>query len=148
MKRIILSFFALMTISLVKGQNEDVTFKVTNFEINGENYDNLALEGDVALSFYMCDKETLCFANHWRNSNSQSYGGIFGLKKREIAETETSYGAEEFKFTWKFYNTYDNINGEAVVTFTKIYIGNNVKFRAEMLVLNTNEILIFKGYME
>lgn len=148
MKRIFLSFFALITMSLVNGQNEDVTFKVTNFEINGGNYDNLALEGDVALSFYMCDTETLCFANHWRKNDSQSYGGVYGLEKREFAETATMYGAEEYKFTWKFYNTYDNISGEAVVTFTKIYIGNNVKFAAEILVLNTNEILKLKGYLE
>lgn len=148
MKRIILSFFAIITMGLAKGQNENVTFKVTNYEINGANYDNLALEGDVALSFYMCDKETFCFANQWRNHNSQSYGGVYSLKKREIAETETTYGAEEFKFTWKFYNTFDNVSGEAAVTFTKMYIGNTVKFTAEILVLNTNELLIFKGYME
>ena len=148
MKKILLSILALLTISLANGQNAVVTYKVTNYELNGANYDDLAMEGDVAVSFYMCDDETLCFANQWRNSDSQSYGGVYALKKTNIPETSTTYEAEEFKFTWKFLNTYDNDRGEAAVTFIIIFIGNTVKFRAEILVLKNNEIIVLEGYME
>jgi len=37
MKRIILCIFALLTIGHANGQVQDVTFKVTNYEINGDN---------------------------------------------------------------------------------------------------------------
>jgi len=148
MKRIFLSILALLTISFANGQDQDVTYKVTNYEVNGVNYDVLALNSDVALSFYMCDNGAICFANHWRNTDSQSYGGVYALKKRNIPETSTTYEAEEFKFTWKFFNTYDNVKGEAAVTFTIVFIANTVKFRAEILVLKTNEVLILEGYME
>lgn len=148
MKRTLLSLIALITISFTQAQEKTVVYKVTNYEIDGNNYDNLALNGDVALAFYMCDKEKLCFANYWRDRDSQSYGGVYGLKVTDIPETETTYGAEEFRFTWKFRNTYDNVTGEAAVTFTKIYISNTVKFTAEILVLNTNSVLKMKGYME
>ena len=148
MKRIILCIFALLTIGHANGQVQDVTFKVTNYEINGNNQDQLALESDVALLFYMCNDTTICFANQWRSSNSQSYGGVYALKKREIPETSTTHRAEEIKFTWHFFNTYDAERGDAAVTFTKIFIGITVKFVAEIGVMDTNEILLFKGYLE
>ena len=148
MKRIFLSILALLTINLANGQDEVVTYKVTNYELNGVNCDNLALSGDVAVSFYMCNDETLCFANQWRNNDSQSYGGVYALKKTNIPETSTTYEADEFKFTWKFLNTYDNVVGEAAVTFTIVYIVSTVKFKAEILVLKTNDFLVLEGYME
>ena len=148
MKKTLLSVITLITLSLSYAQDNSVAFKVTNFEIDGLCFDNLALNGDVALAFYMCDKETLCFANYWRNKDSQSYGGVYGLKSTDIPETETTYPAEVFRFTWKFYNTYDDVKGEAAVTFTKIYIHNTVKFVAEILVLDTNSVLKMKGYQE
>lgn len=149
MKRLIFfSILTLLSISSALGQSTNVTYKVTNYSINGVNYDNLALTGDVSLSFYMCDNNTLCFTNHWRNSNSQSYGGVYSLKKREIPETSTTYAATEFKFTWRFFNTYDSKRGNAAVTITNILIGNTVKFTAEIIVLDTNDVLTFKGYLE
>lgn len=148
MKRLILSILALLALNLIYGQEKNLNFKVTNYEINGVNHDYIALNNDVALSFYMCNDSTLCFANHWRKSNSQSYGGVYAVKKRKIAETETTYEADELKFTWHFFNTYDSTRGEAAVTFKTIKIGNTVKFVAEILVLDTNEVLLFKGYLE
>lgn len=148
MKRLIFSILTILTISSVFGQSTEITYKVTNYSINGENYDNLALAGDVSLSFYMCDDNTLCFTNHWRNNNSQTYGGVYSLKKRETPETSTTYATLEFKFTWQFFNTYDSKRGNAAVTITNIFIGNTVKFTAEIIVLDTNEVLVFKGYLE
>lgn len=148
MKFIILTVYVLLAISFANGQGKVVTFKATNYEINGENFDNIALENDVALSFYMCDSVTICFANHWRNSKSQSYGGVYAIKEKEIPETSETHRAVEMKFTWQYFNTYDSDRGEAAVTFTRIFIGNTVRFRAEILVLKTNEVLILKGYLE
>jgi len=148
MKRIALILVALITLSVSYAQEESVTYKVTNLEINETNYDDLALEGDEALVFYMCKKENFCFSNCWRNNDSQSYGGIYGLKETEIAETDSTYAAMVYIFTWKFNNTYDKETGEAAVTFTKIYIENTVKFIAEIVVLNTNEVLLMQGYQE
>lgn len=148
MKRLIFSILTLLTISSVFGQSTEVTYKVTNYSINGENYDNLALAGDVSLSFYMCDDNTLCFTNHWRNNNSQSYGGVYALQTKEIPETTTTHAAIESKFTWNFFNTYDSNRGTAAVTFTQILVGNTIKFTAEIVVIETNEILSFKGYLE
>jgi len=129
-------------------QNESITYKVTNYSINGVNYDDLALEGDVALSFYMCENNSPCFANIWRNKNSQSYGGVYSLKTRDIPETKTTFGGKEITFTWKYFNTYDSDHGEAKVRLLQIYIGTTVKFEAEIVLMGKNEILLFKGYLE
>lgn len=148
MKRLIFSILTLLMINCTFGQSTDVTYKVTNYSINGVNYDNLALEGDVSLSFYKCNDNSLCFTNHWRNNHSQSYGGVYSLKTREIPETSTTYPAMELVFTWHYFNTYDSKSGNAAVTITNIFIGNTVKFTAEIIVLDTNEVLTFKGYLE
>lgn len=148
MKKILLILIVALFSQWSKSQETSLTYKVTNFSINGVNYDHLALENDVALSFYYCDSNTLCFANHWRNSNSQSYGGVYSLITKESPETDTNYEIKEIRFTWQFVNTYDSDRGEAIVTIKNIYIGSIVKFIAEIVVLNTNEIIEMKGYLE
>lgn len=130
------------------GQESQVTYKVTDYFLNGEDFDFIALENDVALTFYHCDKNTICFANHWRKSDSQSYGPIYAVKHREFPETKDTYKTVETKFTWQYSNTYDNKSGKAAVTFTNIYVGNTLKFTAEIVVLDTNEVITLKGYLE
>jgi uncharacterized UBP type Zn finger protein len=129
-------------------QVEEVTFKVTNYEINGVNYDDLAIKENIALTFYRCDEETVCFANYFRNSSTLSYGGVYGLKKQSFDETPKRHAYDEFQFTWDYANSYDKDKGKAKVTLLKIYIGNSVKMIAEILVLSTNEVLKFEGYLE
>lgn len=148
MKRIYLVLLGIWILSFSYGQDTHVTYKVTNYSVNGVNHDDAALQGDVSLSFYKCDSETLCFTNHWRNNNSQSYGAVYAFQTKEFPETEEQYMSVDFKFTWHFFNTYDDVSGQAVVTISNIYIGNTVKFVAEVVVLDTNEVLSLKGYLE
>ena len=148
MKRFYLVFLGIWILSFSYGQDSHVTYKVTNYSLNGENYDELALQDDVSLSFYKCDSETLCFTNHWRNRDSQSYGAVYAFQTKEFPETEEQYMIVDFKFTWHFFNTYDDVSGKAVVTISNIYIGNTIKFVAEIVVLETNEVISLKGYLE
>ena len=148
MKRIYLVLLGIWILSFSYGQDTHVTYKVTNYSVNGVNHDDAALQGDVSLSFYKCDSETLCFTNHWRNNNSQSYSAVYAFQTKEFPETEEQYMSVDFKFTWHFFNTYDDVSGQAVVTISNIYIGNTVKFVAEIVVLDTNEVLSLKGYLE
>ena len=148
MKRIYLVLLGICILSFSYSQDTHVTYKVTNYSLNGVNYDDVALHDDVSLSFYKCDSETLCFANHWRKGDSQSYGVVYAFQTKEFPETEDRYKSLDFKFTWHFFNTYDDISGQAVVTISNIYIGNTVKFVAEIVVLDTNEVISLKGYLE
>lgn len=148
MKRIYLILFGVLALNFVYGQNTQVTYKVTNYALNGVSYDNLALSNDISLSFYNCENGVLCFANHWRNNNSQSYGAVYAFQAKEFPETSEVYKVVEFKFTWHYFNTYDNQSGRAAVTINNIYIGNTVKFTAEIVPLSTNEIISMQGYLE
>lgn len=129
-------------------QDLDITFKVTNYSIDGVSLDEEALKGDIALHFYACSDESICFSNHWRNSNSQSFGKVYALKKSDFPETDSEYRYSVLKFTWDFENSYDDVSGQAAVTIQTIYIGNTIKFTAEILVLDTNSLLFMKGYVE
>ena len=106
------------------------------------------MEKDIALVFYECAEGEYCFANQFRAGDSQSYGRVFGFTKRFVEETDTKHAFEEMQFTWDFQNSYDNATGKAKVTLNEIYVGSTVKMTAEIVVLETNEILIFKGYLE
>lgn len=123
-------------------------FKVTNYTLNGVNYDDYALEHNIALAFYTCKDATICFSNYWRNKDTQSYGGVYALTKKEIKGTDKTYPFDEYKFTWDFINSYDDETGKALVTFRKIYIDNVVKFTAHILILGTNDIIELSGYRE
>lgn len=148
MKIIINLSFLLVSTILFAQEKDEVTFKVTNYTVNGVNYDQLADEADIALVFYKCKNSSICFANMFRNQDSQSYGGTYGIKESNFIETNDEYAAKQFQFTWNFVNTYDDNSGKASVTLTEIYIGKTIKMTAEIVVLETNEILLFKGYLE
>ncbi len=148
MKRIILSVIVLLCMSSVAGQSTDVVYKVTNYSINGENYDDIALEEDVSLAFYLNEEESLCFANVWRNSQSESYGKVYSLKKTETAETDSTYAMNEIKFTWNFVNSYNVETGNAAVTIQNFFFENTVLFSAKIIVMDTMEVLKMKGYLE
>jgi hypothetical protein len=148
MKKLLIVTIIFLSSGKLFSQIKDFSFKITNYEINGVNYDEDAINGDLALTFYKCDNEDYCMSNFFRKTNSQSYGSIHSLKTTHYDETEKMHEIDEYQFTWKFFNTYDSNRGEAAVTLTYIYIGNTVKMTAEIVVLETNEILIFKGYLE
>lgn|SRR5690554_1389360 len=148
MKKVNLLLIGVFASTILYGQNTNITYKVTNYSINGENYDYLALNENVSLVFYYGDNEELCFANYWRNTNSQSYGQVYALKVSDSPETRDEYATTQLKFTWYYFNTYDSKSGQAAVTITNIFIGNTIKFVGEIVVLSTNEILTFQGYLE
>jgi len=142
--------FLLITFLFIGASHtQDVaTFKVVNYEINGENIDHLAESDNIAVSFYACSEEILCFTIESRNQKTQSYGKVIGLTKQVLEETDSTYKSYELKFNWKFVNSYDDKRGDAVVSFTKIYMGEIATFHAVIVVLSTNEKLTFKGYLE
>ena len=149
MKKLLTALLFVLVISNASfSQIEEFSFKITNYEIDEINYDEIALNGDLALSFYKCENGTFCMSNFFRKNNTQSYGGIYGIKQTHYDETSKSYAHDEYRFTWKFFNTYDSNRGEAAVNLNYIYIGNTVKMTAEIVDLSTNEVLLFKGYLE
>lgn len=147
MKVLIFSTFLLTTLTIANAQ-EFLSYKVTGYSINGKNLDSLAEAVDVALVFYECDTNTLCFANYWRKNDSYSYGPVMQMKRNKTPETDTTYRMEELQFTWGFFNTYDSISGESDVTLTSIFNGNKVKFFAEVLVKEPKSVIKLEGYME
>ena len=136
----------------IKAQNiTEAVFKVTNYSIDGVNYDDVAIEGNAALAFYWCDESDdsdICFANVFRSQNSQSYGSVSGISKKHFDETNQYYEVDTYQFTWNYSNTFDEVTGMASVELSKIFINDMVKMTAKILVLETNEVLEFVGYLE
>ena len=66
MIKLYLAIIGFFISGIIYGQESQITYKVTDYALNGENYDYIALKNDVALTFYHCDENTICFANHWR----------------------------------------------------------------------------------
>lgn len=124
------------------------TFKITNAKYNGVDQGSEPLTNDCAMHFYLNNDGEFSFSNHWRVQDSQSYGIIYGMKKTDRQETENSYASTEYKFTWNYFNTYDDKTGSAMITFTIIYIDDVIKFTCKMLVLDTNDIYEYKGFLE
>lgn len=146
----LLKFFSFVLIcnSYFSQTTENITFKVTNYSVNGIKFDNLADNSDLALTFYTCGDSSICFAKIFRKDDSQSYGAIFGINYTKYKETEKEYAYDQHQFTWNFSNTFNNAKGKATVTLKEIFIGETVKMTAEIIILETNEILLFKGYLE
>jgi hypothetical protein len=129
--KIVISFLFINLLigfsSPIFAQIDELAFRITNYEIDWVNYDQIAINQDLVLSFYQCSNGNLCMSNFFRKSNTQSDGGIYGVKEKNYYETETQCAQDEFHFTWKYFNTYDSNRGEAAVTLNYIYEGSTVK---------------------
>lgn len=149
MREIFTILLTLFLFTSVFSQEKITIYKVMSYAIGDENYDEVALDNDVALSFFELEDGSLGFANIWREGDSMSYGSVHSFKYREIPETDTTHAAAEAKFTWSFENTYDEVKGMAAVTFTTVFVtSNTTTFFAEIVVLNTNEVISLQGYLE
>lgn len=152
MKRVItLTCFLFACLFQLKAQSSDdiIFYKVTNYTANGEKMDELAMEKDIALAFLNDDDGNLCFANLWRDADSYSHGRVYSFKKTASQkETKDKHQSEEYMFTWKYQNSYDDETGEASVRFTKVFIGSVVKFQCEIVSIKDNSTLVLKGYLE
>ena len=148
MKYFLFGIIALINSTLINAQNIDTAYKVTKYEINGESYGEVVAESDICLSFYMDDENVLCFKNHWRNNESQSYGKVNSFKTLEIEEANMTYATTKCIFTWSFSNSYDDKKGSAEVIIERFFIGNIERFKACILVHETNDVLVLKGYIE
>ena len=152
MKNILLTLVLTVFTNILFAQKDDaepVYFKVTNYNYNGEEQTGLALRENIVLAFYDCDlADVMCMSLFWRASDSQSYGGVYGLKKQEYEETAETYAADFYTFTWDYVNSYNEEKGQAKVTFQKIYVGRTIKFTCDILVLEDNSTIALKGYME
>ena len=124
-------------------------FKVTSATYNGQDISNTVLEADQVFVFYVDEGNgQFSFTNYWRAQNTQSYGVIYGIKQTNYPATNDTYTSTEYKFTWKYYNSYDDQTGSVMVTFTAILIDDIVKFTCKILDLETNDICVYKGYLE
>ena len=108
--KILISFLIINLLigfsSPVFDQIDEFALRIKNYEIDGVNYDQIAAIQGFVLSFYKCLNGNLCMSNFFRKSNTQSYGGVFGVTEKNYDETETQFAHDEFHFTWKYFNTY------------------------------------------
>ena len=122
-------------------------YKVTKFILDGQDVSYEASQKDQVLYFYECNAG-FCFENLCRNTHSFSRGEAADIKSSEFEGTNEYYPHTNFDFLWKFYNSYDDVIGNAKVNFTLIYIEDVIKFSCKIVVLETNSILELEGYME
>ena len=151
--RYLFFLIAFLTLQTTTGQDKDVVFKVTNYYVKDStmnevvNLENLAINSDIALVFYMSD-DTPSFANIWRNHNTQSYGEIKSLRVQSFNESKDGFDGSTHEFIWKYNNSYDTDTGEAIVAFHTLFIEGEVLFETQIYVIDTKELLILKGYLE
>ena len=123
-------------------------FVITDVSQNGQDMTPTYLENGAYLVFYTSgDDKTLCMANFWPKTDSQSYGEVYSMEKKTIEETDKQFKADIFRFNWGYTNTYDKKRGTAKVEVTKIYKPQGVAFIIKIIPENL-DILIYKGYMD
>ena len=123
-------------------------FEINDARDNGVDITPEALEDSAKLVLYKAvDGKEIMFSNFWTKSNSQSYGRIYSITKKEIAETATEYGCALYNFQWSYNNSYDDKKGTAKIRLFVIYKPQGVYFECTVLQENLNKV-VYKGQME
>jgi hypothetical protein len=147
---VILTLISTSMFSFSQKEENDVIAKfiITEASINGIDWTDYYLDQSAYVVFYnVDDKNVIYMANYCEKDNTQSYGPMYATKSLNHEETDKTYEAKEFNFSWRYTNDYDNKTGTAKVLFTKIYKPNGITFTIKIIPENL-EIIVFSGYME
>lgn len=135
--RLLITILALVPI-LTFGQTENQTtiakFTITDAKNNGEDMTPIILEADAYTVFYTSgDDGQIYMANVWPNSNSQSYGRVFGIKTTKVEETYDHYETDLLHFNWSYINDYNDKTGTAMVEVELTYKPQGVAFKVKII---------------
>lgn len=95
------------------GQSENqitiAKFIISDAKVNNVDISPTVIKNDAYIVFYTNGNERIInMANVWPNSNSQSYGPMYGFEAEKLEETYENYAADFFYFNWQYNNTYDS----------------------------------------
>lgn len=151
MKKILFIFLTILP-SLIYCQPESKTelakFTITEAKFNGVDKSSLLLDAEAYIIFYTTGTDELLYmANVRSNSNSQSFGPIYGVESKNREESDEYYKTDFINFNWQYANTYNDKTGTAQVQVTKIYKPQGVEFVIKIIPENLDEA-IYKGRMD
>lgn len=129
-------------------QKDIATFEINDARDNGSDITPQALEENASLVLYkLGDSSEILLSNFWEKSNSQSFGRIYSVVKKDFPETEKEYKGELYHFQWSYINSYDDKRGTAMVRLLVIYKpqGNYFEFTIQPENL---DVFVYKGSME
>ena len=122
-------------------------YRVTEFYDNGKDYSEEALINEVTLIFSQkTETSDFYFKNLWVNTGSFSIGKIKVLETKKYEETEDALAGEMTFFEWYYSNSYDNNKGTAKVLFVRFVEDKIEKFKCEIYIESSDELLIYSGY--
>ena len=126
--------------------NETMKFIITDASINGVDTTPTLLAAEAYSVFYTVeDSDLIYMANVWSKNDSQSYGPMYYIKKKE--ETYEEYKADFFYFNWRYMNDYDDKKGTATVQLIKIFKPQGITFILKIIPENL-DVIVYKGYIE
>lgn len=151
-KQFTVTFILTLSTTILFSQNEknDVLAKfiITEATINGIDETAFYLDQSCYTVFYTFEKDNLIYmANYCDKENTQSFGPMYATESLNHEETSETYEAEEFNFSWRYTNNYNDNTGTAKVLFTKIYKPNGITFTIKIIPKNL-DLIVFSGYME
>jgi hypothetical protein len=145
---ILLAITPLLTFSQTENQKTIAKFTITDAKNNGVDITPTLLKAGAYTVFYTSGNDGLIYmSNVWPNSNSQSFGPMYGVKSEKLEETYENYEADFFDYNWRYTNDYDNKTGTAKVQVIKIYKPQGVAFTVKIIPEDL-DVIVYKGYMD
>ena len=122
-------------------------YRVTEFNDNGKDYSEEATKNGVTLIFSQkTETSDFYFKNLWVNTGSFSIGKMKVLETKMYEETEETIAGEMTLFEWHYSNSYDKNKGTAKVLFVRYMEDKIEKFKCEIYIESSDELLIYSGY--
>jgi hypothetical protein len=133
----------------IEGDQETIAiFDIIDARDNGYDISPVAIENEAYLALYTTSNnlDEILLTNFWKKNNSQSFGSIYGITKKEFPESDKYYRGELYSFYWSYSNSYDNNLGTAKIKLNLFYKPQGIYYELTIVPENL-DVLIYKGEM-
>lgn len=142
----LLTFFWQVSAFANSFSNDTTFFRITSYNIDGKEFDELALEENAQLLLFTDSEGNPFFENHFKNKKEYSSGKIYDFKYENFPESDSTYAIQDINFIWRYFNSYDSEKGSASVNIQMIYTENLTKFTCIIIGIDKRFELILSGY--
>lgn len=143
---LILLFTTFLNTTLIAQTDDSVLFRVTSFIVNGENYDDEALDKGIVLMISHDKEGKAIFTNYWINEDTFSTGNMYDIKYNQTESNINNYASHTTSFIWRYTNSYDSDKGSCAVTLQRIFTETMIKFTCIIKGITNNHEVILQGY--
>ena len=116
---------------------------IQNATLDGRDVSDEAKSAQLQTVFYTVD-DNLHMTNYSGRDNTQSWGPVYVLDKKEQPETSTQYATTILECSWDYQSDFEDKTGTAPVTIEMVNRGDGTNY---IITIKADQLIVYQGFV-